>query len=458
MRCETGVYRRLRPSPGAMACCALLGALYGCSDYTPPDGESPPLTIEVNPPGQCRAGEPLENGIAGRVLEFDPPHNPVAGVKVDYSGEGLMASSATSDAEGVVRVGFTCPTIAGVGADVILSLYDGRAQYVASVGPTLPGPPARFYKFQPPEISEGMPVAADLPLDVNAFLSDQYGNPTSDVTVNWAIGTGGGSIDRATNQTTGPEAFAPNTWRFGPGEGLKTILLSVPGTDVSHTYQVRGFPQPLQIIQDPAPAISAMLGAQLPAPLRVQVLTPAGVPMPGVPVIFGTPLFSPSPEEGGVVTPIGEVVPAYGVLTDAEGRAAALYALPQQANDSMRITVTARVRTIGSSGGAWSITLLPAPPASMTIVSGNGQAGQAGGILALPLEVVARDQFGNPLCLPITWAASDGGSLASGTTTPTASACIASNTWTLGSMAGTQTATATVAAGVIAAFTATVSP
>jgi hypothetical protein len=458
MRRETGTYRRLRPSTGAMACCALLGALYGCTDYPPPDSEPPPLKIEVNPPGECRAGEPLENGIAGRVLELDPPHHPVAGVKVDYSGEGLMASSATSDAEGVVRVGFSCPTIAGVGVDVILSLYDGNAQYVASVGPTLPGPPARFYKFQPPEIPAGMPVAADLPLDVNAFLSDQYGNPTSDVTVNWAIGTGGGSIDRATNQTTGPEAFAPNTWRFGPGEGLKTILLTVPGTNVSHTYQVRAFAQPLQMIQDPAPAISAMLGAQLPAPLRVQVLTPAGVPMPGVPVIFGTPLFSPSPEEGGVVTPIGEVVPAYGVLTDAEGRAAALYALPQRANDSMRITVTARVRTIGSSGGAWNITLLPAPPATMTIVSGNDQAGQVGGILALPLEVVARDQFGNPLCLPITWAASDGGSPASGTTTPTGSACIASNTWTLGSTTGTQTLTATVAPGVSATFTATVSP
>jgi hypothetical protein len=458
MHREAGMYPELRPSPHAMAYFALLGALYGCGDSTPPDIEPVALKIEVIPPGECHAGEPLENGIAGRVLEFYPPHNPVAGVKVDFSGEGLMSSSATSDTDGLVRVGFTCPTRAGVGADVILSLYDGKAQYVASVGPTIPGPPARFYKFQPPEIPEGMPVAADLPLDVNAFLSDQFGNPTSDVTVNWATGTGGGSIDRATNETIGPEAFAPNTWRFGPGEGTKTMLLTVPGTDVSHTYQVRAFAQPLQMIQDPAPDISAMLGAELPAPLRVQVLTPAGVPMAGVPVIFSVPLFAPSPEEGGVVTPIGEVVPAYGVLTDAEGRAAALYTLPQQANDSMRITVTARVRTIGSSGGAWSITLLPAPPATMTIVSGNSQAGQAGGTLALPLQVVARDQFGNPLCLPIAWVASDGGSPASGTTTPTGSACIASNTWTLGPTPGTQTVTATVAPGVNATFTASVSP
>jgi hypothetical protein len=124
----------------------------------------------------------------------------------------------------------------------------------------------------------------------------------------------------------------------------------------------------------------------------------------------------------------------------------------------MRITVNASVRTIGSSGGAWNITLLPAPPSTVTIASGNDQAGQVGGTLALPLQVIARDQFGNPLCLPITWMASDGGSLASATTTPTGSACIASNTWTLGPSPGAQTVTATVAPNVSATFTASASP
>jgi hypothetical protein len=455
---QIGMYLRLRPTPRAITQLTLLGALYGCGDSGPPDPEPAALTIEVIPPGECRAGEPLENGIAGRVLELDPPNDPVAGVKVDFSGEGLTASSATSDTDGIARVGFTCPTVAGAGAEVVLSLDDGKAQSVASVGATLPGPPARFYKFQPPEIPEGMPVADDLPLDVNAFLSDQFGNPTSDVAVDWATGIGGGSLDRASNETIGPDAFAPNTWRFGPGEGIKTMLLTVPGTDVSHAYQVRAFAQPLQMIQHPGPDISATLGAQLPAPLRVQVLTPAGVPMPGVPVIFGVPLIAPSPEEGGVVTPVGEFVPAYGVLTDAQGFASVQYTLPQRANDSMRITVNASVRTIGSSGGAWNITLLPAPPSTVTIASGNDQAGQVGGTLALPLQVIARDQFGNPLCLPITWMASDGGSLASATTTPTGSACIASNTWTLGPSPGAQTVTATVAPNVSATFTASASP
>jgi hypothetical protein len=439
---------------------ALVGALYGCGDSTPPGDEPPPvpLKIETIPAGECSAGDPLEGGIAGRVVELDPPHNPVAGVQVDYSGEGLMASSATSGADGVVRVGLTCPTQAGVGATVVLSLYEGRAQYAVSVDPTRPGPPARFYKFQPPVVPGGMPVRADWPLDVNAFLSDRFGNPTTDVTVDWAVGTGGGSIDRSTNRTINPDAFAPNTWRFGPGEGIKSMVLTVPGTDVSHTYQVRAFAEPLQMVQDPAPAISAVLGAQLPSPLRVQVLTPAGEPLPGVPVTFAPPSIGAEPRESGVVTPIGDVVPGYGVLTDAQGRAAALYSLPQQPNDSMRITINAFVRTIGRTGGSWNITLLPAPPATMTTLSGNNQAGGVGVTLALPLEVIARDQFGNALCLPIDWEASDGGSLASATTTPTGSACIASNTWTLGGSPGTQTATATVAPGVSATFTANVSP
>ena len=103
----------------------------------------------------------------------------------------------------------------------------------------------------------------------------------------------------------------------------------------------------------------------------------------------------------------------------------------------------------------WTITIEPGDPTEMVIESGNGQAGTAGGTLGLPLAVRLIDQYGNGVPgVTVSWSVTSGGGTTGAETTNTDAEGRASNTWTLGPTAGTQTVTAGVN-GVSATFTAT---
>jgi len=93
-----------------------------------------------------------------------------------------------------------------------------------------------------------------------------------------------------------------------------------------------------------------------------------------------------------------------------------------------------------------NVTTAAAPaPASLAIVSGDNQSGPAGSTLPNPLVVKVTDASGNPIAgVSVTFAASAGGSL-SATSTTTAGDGTAGTTWTLRTLPGSNTATATVA-------------
>ncbi len=94
-------------------------------------------------------------------------------------------------------------------------------------------------------------------------------------------------------------------------------------------------------------------------------------------------------------------------------------------------------------------------PASVVVISGTPQTGPAGSVLGQPLVVEVRDALTNPVpAVPVAWATPDGGSLAPSGVTGTNGQAQA--TWTLGLVATTQTATATVAGLTPVTFTATV--
>ena len=110
----------------------------------------------------------------------------------------------------------------------------------------------------------------------------------------------------------------------------------------------------------------------------------------------------------------------------------------------------------GCGGG----TTDPAPPGNEppTIVAagGGGQTGQAGAPLAEPVAVLVRNADGNPIQgMSVSWGTS-GGSFSAPTTTTDADGNAAA-TWTLGSAAGSQSATASLAGatGSPVTFTAT---
>lgn len=90
---------------------------------------------------------------------------------------------------------------------------------------------------------------------------------------------------------------------------------------------------------------------------------------------------------------------------------------------------------------------ISAAAASAIVVSGgNNQTGPLSELLGTPLSVLVHDAYGNPVPgVNVAWAAVSGsGSLANATTQTDANG-IATDGWTLGSVAGLQTVTATAA-------------
>lgn len=97
-------------------------------------------------------------------------------------------------------------------------------------------------------------------------------------------------------------------------------------------------------------------------------------------------------------------------------------------------------------------------PASLTIVSGDGQSAVVGTLLGTSLTVRVVDDMGDPVAgFSVSWSATSGGGSVSQTPTSTAANGQASTEWTLGGTAGVQTVTAS-GGGFSASFSATGEP
>ena len=94
-------------------------------------------------------------------------------------------------------------------------------------------------------------------------------------------------------------------------------------------------------------------------------------------------------------------------------------------------------------------------PATLEIVSGNGQQAAPGDILAQPLMIEVRDQYGNPLTgAAVTFTVTAGGGALSVTNATTGASGRAATTLTLGRRPGTNIVVATVSDVDPASFTA----
>ena len=98
----------------------------------------------------------------------------------------------------------------------------------------------------------------------------------------------------------------------------------------------------------------------------------------------------------------------------------------------------------------------PPVPASITIVSGNGQSGSVGTELPAALSVSVNDSLGRAVAgATVTWTVTAGGGSVTPASSVTDSGGVANTRWTLGTSAGANRATATVAGVVPTTFDAT---
>jgi hypothetical protein len=107
-----------------------------------------------------------------------------------------------------------------------------------------------------------------------------------------------------------------------------------------------------------------------------------------------------------------------------------------------------------------TVQAVPIQPASVSIVEGAGQSAIAGTALSVPVRVRVADAAGNSLSgITVTFAVTGGGGTLSGGPTATdATGTATMGTWVLGTQAGPQTATASIAGGLATTIAATAVP
>ncbi|MGE5732761.1 MAG: Ig-like domain-containing protein [Gemmatimonas sp.] len=245
-----------------------------------------------------------------------------------------------------------------------------------------------------------------------AAAFDANNNPVATVPLSWS--TSDSSI-----ATIGDTGLLQALGKRG-----SAAVIAVTPTGVTDHATVAIVPPPASVALVGGGGQSGIVGTALPAPAVVQVNAADGLAVPGVSVAF-------TPPPGGRVASVT-------ATTDENGRA----------STGLTLGTVAGLQVFAASSGNVStnvpVTALPGAPAAIAVVSGSDQADTVRRSVA-PLVVRVTDQFGNPVPgVVVSWTQSSGtGSLGSATCT-TAADGRATMTYTLGSVAGSESVAAWV--------------
>jgi Tol biopolymer transport system component len=278
-------------------------------------------------------------------------------------------------------------------------------------------------------------------------LADANGNGIANATVTFAVASGGGSITDGVRTTDGAGVATVGSWRVGPSTGTNTLTATAGSFVMTFTATaVAGAPG--SVVLSGGDGQTAMAGTTVPIAPAVKVTDASGNPVSGTTVNFFV-------ESGG-----GSLTGATAT-TNASGIASAgSWKLGNVAGPN---TLTAGA--VGLSGTVtFSATGLTGPAALIAIANAasNNQSAQAGTAVAIPPSVKVTDAVGNAVAgASVTFAVASGGGSITGTGATTNASGIATlGSWTLGSSAGSNTVSATLAgvAGATVTFTATATP
>lgn len=287
-------------------------------------------------------------------------------------------------------------------------------------------------------------AGTSLPQPLVVRVTDNFGNPRSGVTVNFAVGTGAGTIG-APSATTDAAGLASTTWTLGAAVGVQSVIATsgtLTGSPLTFTATATAGAA-TQVVITTQPVASWTAGVSGPS-IVAQVRDANGnVATTHTGAVQLSLLTSPS---GATITGTTSVVPVNGVATFAG------LSFTKAGSYTLQVTGTG-LNTVTSSG----FTVVAGAASAFTRFSGEGQTGTVGQALAQPLQVLVSDLFGNPIVgTTVGFAVTSGGGSVTTSATTNASG-VASAIWTLGLTGGTQTVNATLAgvAGSPLTFTAT---
>jgi len=416
-----------------------------------------PASITPVSPIVQSAVEGIAVPVPPSVIVLDDHREPVAGANVVFSvtagGGQITGGTQTTDADGAATV-----------QSWTLGSATGANSVEAQVtGSGVTGNPVIFRATAVPPSDSS--IAANSPTTQSALegtavatppsvmVRDKNGNQLPGVTVTFAVTSGGGTVTAGTQTTDASGIATAGQWVLGPNLGINTLTASAAGAGFVGnpvTFVATGT-APASVAAISAVTQSGTVAAAVPSPPSVIVKDASQVGVAGVTVTF-------------VVTAGGGSVTGASTTTDAFGVASAsFWVLGASAGQN---TLTATVSGSGISGNPVTFNAIGtgSPPASIAAASVTSQSAEAGTVVPNPPVVIVSDAQQRPVAgVVVAFAITAGGGTVVGASQTTDSAGKVTLTeWTLGSVPGTNTLTATVAGSGITGnpvtFTATGTP
>jgi adhesin/invasin len=381
---------------------------------------------------------------AAAVIVRDQFNNPVPGVPVLFApasgGGSVTGGSAVTDTAGVARV-----------ASWRLGTLVGQNTLTASAS-GLMGSPVLFTASGTRDIgAQLLRVSIDTqtalvnqPVGTPPAVRvvDQYGNPIPGTPVTFAL-TGAllGSLTPSNATTDSSGVARVGSWTLATLAGLNTLDATVPGlTGSPMTFSATGIvTTATNMALSAGNGQSGVVGTALASADSVAVKNAVGLPVQGVPVHWAVG------SAGGSLNPATS-------LTDVNGIASSRHTL-----GTGRGTQTATASVGGLAGSPVTFTAAALAGAATQLVkqSADPQSGTVATAVTAPVVKVA-DQFGNGVAgVIVDFATTGGGTLGATRSTSDAAGLASPGSWTLGSLVGTNTATATSGTLPAVTFTAT---
>ena len=385
---------------------------------------------------------------------------PVYGAPVAFSttaaGVTILNPNTVTGLDGFAQTAVNVFGATTATVPVIATIAGGQAYatFYLTVGGVTPGVGTGMQIVS----GNGQVVPAAFPTAMKPLVvkvTDQAGAPVPGMGVSWQVSLGVALLSSTSTITddTGQsyimvvgsssniippfaQAIITATSFSGSVNFYLTVLANIAGSPV----------QPIvQILNPTDNRVSGRAGETLPDAIRVGVVTPTGVPVPNVGM-----------EVTGSLDPtVGPVArcSATNILTDSNGFAKCDLVFGRTSGEgTLQLNVgNVRTQTI-------SFEVTPGVPAGMRIVQGDGQSGNPGQRLPVPLVVEVTDLVGNILPgVTVGWefGAEGTGARLTDVTTSTDSLGRASATVTLGPRPGDLVVRvrAVSAPGVLATFT-----
>lgn len=127
----------------------------------------------------------------------------------------------------------------------------------------------------------GVPALV-LPRVIQVRATRPDGSPAAGLELTWTVASGGGSIVSASSRTSAA-GMGQARWKLGAEFGAQTVTVSAPGAEpVTFTATAGG----LRLEKAGGDGQTAPAGTLLRTGLRVRVVTPSGIPVPGVPLTW----------------------------------------------------------------------------------------------------------------------------------------------------------------------------